>query len=89
MRDEPPPTHTITISTRGYSRQVPVRTIRYTCVECGREEEARHTVGRLPQYCWWCRRLSEREHREQDRDAAAERMRRLRESRRISRATRV
>jgi hypothetical protein len=89
MGDEPTYTRTITITTRGYSRQVPVRIVQYTCVECGREQETRHTVGRLPLYCWWCRRLIEQVRREHDRDAAAERMRRLRESRRASQPTHV
>jgi hypothetical protein len=74
----------ITIMVKGHARTVRRRAVRYTCAQCGQEQTIQQHLGRPPRYCPACREQLERWRREDDRDAAAARMRRLRESRRAA-----
>ena len=72
---------TITVPVRHHTRIVPARDVRFTCWQCGQEKTVRQFLGRPPRYCASCRDQVEQWRREDDRDAAAARMRRLRATR--------
>jgi DNA-directed RNA polymerase subunit RPC12/RpoP len=74
----------ITITVNGHTRTVRLRAVSYTCQECGGTFTIQQHLGRPPRHCPACRAMLERWRREDDRDAAAARMRRLREARRAS-----
>ncbi len=73
-----------TIQVGTHRRTLTQREVTYTC----QFPSCEHTVtelrypGPTPRYCAHCKRLLEQWRRQDDRDAAAERMRRLREQRR-------
>ncbi|HVA92270.1 MAG TPA: hypothetical protein VNL71_20790 [Chloroflexota bacterium] len=77
----------ITITVKGHTRTVRQRTVGYTCQNCGGTYTIEQYLGRPPLFCPECRQKLERWRREDDRDAAAERMRRLRETRRTDQRT--
>jgi uncharacterized Zn finger protein (UPF0148 family) len=77
----------ITITVKGHTRTVRPRVVHYTCQQCGGAYTIEQHLGRPPLYCPECRQKVERWRREDDRDAAAERMRRLRETRRADQRT--
>jgi uncharacterized Zn finger protein (UPF0148 family) len=77
----------ITITVKGHTRTVRPRAVGYTCQQCGGACAIQQHLGRPPLYCPECRQKVERWRREDDRDAAAERMRRLRETRRADQRT--
>jgi hypothetical protein len=74
----------ITSMVKGHTRRVRPGEVRYTGAQCGREGTIQQHLGRPPRYCPPCREQLERWRREDDRDDAAARMRRLRESRRAA-----
>jgi hypothetical protein len=74
----------ITIQVKGHTRTVRPREVRFTCQFCSGEFTVWQHLGRPPLYCTYCRENLERWRRWDDRDAAAERMRRLRDARRAS-----
>jgi hypothetical protein len=78
MQDE------ITIMVREHTRLVRRREVHYTCRQCGQACCVQQYLGRPPLYCADCRQQLGRWRRQDDRDAAAERMRYLRASRRTS-----
>jgi len=71
----------ITVQVRHHARTIPVRDVRFTCWQCGQEQTVRQYLGRPPRYCASCHDQVEQWRREDDRDAAAARMRRLRATR--------
>jgi len=75
---------TITIAVKGHIRTVRPREVHFTCQLCRGEYTVVQHLGRPPLYCATCREDRERWRRGDGRDAAAERMRRLRETRRAS-----
>ena len=77
----------ITIIVKGHTRTVRQRTVGYSCQNCGGTYIIQQYLGRPPLYCPECRQKLERWRREDDRAAAAERMRRLRETRRADQRT--
>ncbi len=77
----------ITITVKGHTRTVRQREVQYTCEFCSGEYTVLQYLGRPPLYCDECRRTLERWRRQDDRDAAAERMRQLRERRRAGQST--
>lgn len=78
---------TITIAVKGHTRMVRQREVRFTCQFCRGEHIIQQHLGRPPRYCARCRDDLERWRRQDDRDAAAARMRRLRDARRAAQAT--
>ena len=78
---------TRTIAVKGHTRTIHPHEVRFTCQLCAGEYTVQQYLGRPPLYCASCRRDVERWRRWDDRDAAAERMRRLREARRASQPT--
>jgi hypothetical protein len=77
----------ITITVKGHTRTVRPRAVHYTCQQCGGACTIQQHLGRPPLYCAECRVRVGRWRREDDRDAAAERMRQLRETRRAAQRT--
>jgi hypothetical protein len=77
----------ITITVKGHTRTVRSREVCFTCQLCSGAYTIHQHLGRPPLYCDACRQKVERWRREDDRDAAAERMRRLRQARRASQPT--
>jgi hypothetical protein len=75
---------TITIQVKGHTRTVRQREVRFTCQQCSGEYTVVQHLGRPPLYCAGCRKDLEVCRRALDRDAAADRMRRLRDARRAS-----
>lgn len=71
----------ITIQVRSHTRTVRAREVRFTCQQCGQEETVQQHLGRPPLYCGFCRQQLVHWRRQDDRDAAAARMRRLRAAR--------
>jgi hypothetical protein len=68
----------------GYRRTIRQREVTYTSQfpYCGQTVTELRYPGPTPRYCPDCKQKQERWRREDDRDAAADRMRRLREQRR-------
>ena len=75
---------TLTIAVKGHIRTVRPREVHFTCQLCRGAYTVVQHLGRPPLYCPECRQKLERWRRQDDRDAAADRMRRLRETRRAS-----
>ncbi len=75
---------TIQVST--YTRTLKQREVTYTCQfpYCGQTVTEYRYPGPTPRYCPECKQKQERWRREDDRDAAAARMRRLRDQRRAA-----
>jgi len=71
----------ITVQVRRHTRTVPAREVRFTCWQCGQEKTVQQYLGRPPRYCASCRDQVAQWRREDDRDAATARMRRLRATR--------
>jgi hypothetical protein len=78
---------TITIQVKGHSRTVRQREVHFTCQLCSGEYTILQHLGRPPLYCATCRLKLETWRRQDDRYAAADRMRRLRDARRAAQAT--
>jgi hypothetical protein len=76
-----------TIQVNAYTRRLTQRAVTYTCQfpYCGHTVTELRYPGPTPRYCPACKQQQERWRREDDRDAAAARMRRLRDQRRAAR----
>jgi hypothetical protein len=75
---------TITIQVKSHTRTVRHREVHFTCQLCSGDYTVQQHLGRPPRYCARCRQDLERWRRQDDRDAAADRMRRLRDARRAA-----
>lgn len=75
-----------TIQVGTHTRTLKQREVTYTCQfpYCERSITELRYPGPTPRYCPDCRQKSERWRREDDRDAAAARMQRLRDQRRAA-----
>ena len=69
-----------------HTRTLKQREVTYSCQfpYCGRTVTELRYPGPTPRYCAFCKRELAQWRRQDDRDAAAERMRRLREQRRAT-----